>query len=116
MTASDSLDADTVDTIFARFAVVYGARFMNQWPAASLPEVKAGWAHELREFAGNSGAIDYALEHLPSDHAPMVLAFRDIARTHVAATNATKRQQDPPVTEADKQRALDILRSFRPPA
>jgi hypothetical protein len=110
-----ALDSDTVDVIFARLATIYGARFTNQWPAAQAAEVKRSWSHELREFAEDLDAIDYALSHLPSDHAPMVLEVRDLARTHRRVTSATEQRRQAPVTEEDRERAVAILRSFRRP-
>ena len=111
-----TLDSDTVDIVFARLAAVYGSRFANQWPSSALDEVKRTWSHELREFAHNLDAIDYALSHLPSGGAPMVLEFRDLARTHVAVTRAAfERMQSPVMTPEDRQRALDVLKSFRRP-
>ena len=109
------LDADTVDIIFARLAAVYGAKFTNQWPAGALPTIKAAWMDELREFAGNSDAIEYGLGKLPTDHAVMVLELRDLCRTHVRMVNAARTSRIAPQTQEEREHALAVLASFRRP-
>ena len=104
-----------VDEIFTRLSIVYGSRFTGQWPAAAISGVKDGWAHELREFAQNRGAVLYALEHLPTGNVPNVLELRDIARVHVRRQTITTSSPHATVTPEERQRALDVLASFRRP-
>lgn len=64
------------DEIFARLAVRYGAAWLSMWHGIDIAAVKADWCRELGGFAGNTGAIAYALEHLPADRPPNVAQFK----------------------------------------
>jgi hypothetical protein len=110
-----ALNADMVDSIFFRLAAVYGSRFTAQFPAKDADGVKEQWSYELREFAGNPGAIDYSLEHLPSVTPPTVLELRDVARAHVHRHTVTAKERYAPVTKEERIQALEILRSVRRP-
>ena len=73
-----SLPDSWVDRIFDKLTLVYGHQFLSRWDGIEIADVKADWAHELRGFAQNPGAIAYGLEHLPQGKAPTVLEFRAI--------------------------------------
>lgn len=76
-----SLPDAWVDRIFDKLTVVYGHQFLSRWDGMELADVKADWAHELRGFAQNLGALKYGLEHLPVSKPPSVLEFRAICNS-----------------------------------
>lgn len=81
-----SLDSRLVDRIFNRLLGIYGAQFKSKFSViengadVGVANAKETWAHELRNFGENLEAIAYALENLPTDHAPNAIEFRDICR------------------------------------
>lgn len=76
-----SLPAPWIERIFDKLTLVYGHQFLSRWDGINLIEVKADWAHELRGFAQNPGAIAYGLEHLPAGKAPTVIEFRAVCNS-----------------------------------
>jgi len=81
-----SLDQRLIDRIFNRLLGIYGAQFKAKFSVVEnnvdvgIANAKETWAHELRNFGDNLEAIAYALEHLPTEHAPNAIEFRDICR------------------------------------
>lgn len=75
-----SLPLPWVDRIFEKLTLVYGQPFLARWRDLDLDAVKHDWATELAGFERHSEAIAHALRNLPSDSAPTVLQFRDLAR------------------------------------
>ena len=81
-----SLAANLIDRIFVRLTGIYGSQFTSKFRHVEngldvgMANAKEAWAHELRNFGDRLEAIAYALEHLPTDHAPNALEFRDICR------------------------------------
>lgn len=71
-----------LDSLFARFAVRYGAAWMRQWDGVDIAAVKADWAEELSGYETNPDAIKYAIQHLPVDYPPKVGEF--LALCHAA--------------------------------
>lgn len=75
-----------MERIFARLQGLYGAQFtskfsrMDKGVDVGMLNAKATWANELGNFSDKPEAIAYALDHLPSDHAPNALEFRDVCR------------------------------------
>lgn len=75
-----------IERIFARLQGIYGAQFtskfsrMDQGVDVGMLNAKSTWADELGNFSDKPEAIAYALDHLPTDHAPNALEFRDICR------------------------------------
>lgn len=67
-----------VESLFARFAVRYGAAWMRQWEGVDIAAVKADWAEQLG--GTSSGGIKHALEHLPIDKPPTVGQFQALCR------------------------------------
>lgn len=65
----------SVDQLFGRLTLRYGAAFLRQWPDADLSMVKADWAHVLRGLPGS--AVKGALETLP-DKPPNASQFRKL--------------------------------------
>jgi hypothetical protein len=82
-----SLPETWVDRIFTKLSLVYGHQFLSRWDGLAMADVKADWAHELRGFAQNPGAISYALEHLPPGKAPTVLEFRAICNSPICGSS-----------------------------
>lgn len=81
-----TLPSQWTDRIFTRLQGIYGQQFtgkfsrMDQGMDIGMLNAKEVWAKELGNFATWPEAISYALEHLPPDHAPNALEFRDICR------------------------------------
>lgn len=67
-----------INALFARLQTRYGVSFSQQYDGIGIEAVKADWAHTLDGVSGD--AIHYALDRLPSDRAPNVMQFRDLAR------------------------------------
>lgn len=67
-----------VESLFARFAVRYGAAWIRQWEGVDIAAVKADWAEQLG--GTSSGSIKHALEHLPVDKPPTVGQFQALCR------------------------------------
>lgn len=93
-----------VDKIFLKLEMIYGHRFLSQWPGASVEAVKADWQHELDGMERNPEAIAYALSHLPHDNPVNVLQFREICRR--MPEPAFKALAQP---EADKEGVKKVL-------
>lgn len=105
-----------IDSLFAELAALYGARFMNQWAADMVPQVKNTWLRELREFESNPEALQYALDNLPADHCPMALEIRDLCRKYCADRDALARVPiQPRQTAEERARGLAILQAFHRP-
>lgn len=81
-----SLPSQWVDKIFLRLLGVYGAQFKAKFSViengvdVGMANAKEVWADELKTFRDWPEAIAYALQHLPTDHAPNAIEFRDICR------------------------------------
>lgn len=105
-----SLPDSWVDRIFTKLTNVYGHQFLSRWDGIDLVEVKADWAHELRGFAQNPGAIAYGLEHLPAGKAPTVIEFRAICNSPSAPRPETPLQLPNLLKRADEgARTLERL-------
>lgn len=72
------LPVSWVDSLFARFAVRYGAAWLRQWDGVDIVAVKADWAAELGGYGENPEAIKHALEHLPASYPPKVGEFLEL--------------------------------------
>ena len=103
-----NLDSRLVDRIFSRLLGIYGAQFKSKFSViengadVGVANAKETWAHELRNFGDNLEAIGYALENLPTDHAPNAIEFRDIARR---APRKEAPALEHKLTEEDHERA-----------
>lgn len=81
-----TLKTELVERIFARLIGIYGAQFKSKFSQVEagvdvgIEIAKAAWATELGGFGDKLEAIAYALDHLPTEHAPNALEFRDICR------------------------------------
>lgn len=71
------LPSRTIDAIFARMLVRYGAAWLRMWADIPMEAVKADWANELDKMS--PAHVRYALDHLPADYPPTVAQFRALA-------------------------------------
>lgn len=100
-----------IERIFARLQGIYGAQFtskfsrMDQGVDVGMLNAKSTWADELGNFSDKPEAIAYALDHLPTDHVPNALEFRDICR-RAPKKEAPQIEYKP--TEADKERHREM--------
>lgn len=75
-----------IDRIFQRLTGIYGSQFTAKFKQIvegvdeGTANAKDVWAKELGNFGDKPEAIAYALDHLPTEHAPNALEFRDICR------------------------------------
>ena len=108
------LSAESVDWIFGKLAVRYGARFAQQYADINPTAVKSDWGHVLDGFDRHPDALLYALENLPDIPPPNALQFRAIARR--APAPATDRLM-PPQPDRPPQAVRDLAaRMARPKA
>lgn len=78
-----TLPLSWIEKIFTRLRVVYGPALLAGVLGTQdkeIMEVMQGWAEELRNFKDHPGAIKYALNNLPADYPPNLLAFKAICR------------------------------------
>lgn len=75
-----SLPASWVDRIFAKLTLIHGQRFLGLYAGLDLAAVKAVWGKELAAYERRPDAIAWALDNLPADQVPTVLAFRELCR------------------------------------
>lgn len=71
-----SLPKQSVDQIFARLLVRYGATWIRMWDDIDMEAVKADWAEVLGHCSREQ--IRHALEHLPDVRPPNAMQFRDL--------------------------------------
>ena len=100
-----------IDRIFQRLTGIYGSQFTAKFKQIvdgideGTANAKGVWAKELGNFADKPEAIAYALDHLPTEHAPNALEFRDICRR---APRKEAAQIEYKLTEADKERHREM--------
>ncbi len=87
-----SLKSETVDWIFARMAVRYGAAWVAKWDGVPMDLVATDWARELDRMPMD--ALVYAMNYLPADFPPTVTHFRELC------IRAPMRSQSPPALSA----------------
>ena len=106
-----NLRDEWIDRIFQRLTGIYGSQFTAKFKQIvdgideGTANAKGVWAKELGNFADKPEAIAYALDHLPTDHAPNALEFRDICR-RAPKKEAPQIEYKP--TEADKERHREM--------
>lgn len=71
-----SLPKQSVDQIFARLLVRYGATWIRMWDDIDMEAVKADWAEVLGHCSREQ--IRHALEHLPDGRPPNAMQFREL--------------------------------------
>lgn len=68
---------DFVVQIHSALAIRYGRRWMAMWAGLDMELVRADWRRQLRDYAGNRGAVLHALDNLP-DQVPTASDFRQL--------------------------------------
>lgn len=83
----EAVPAAWVDRIWGVMRATYGVAFDRQWacpagidPVQHVSAMRTHWAGNLAVFAGNPGAIAYALDNLPVAHPPNLLEFVALCR------------------------------------
>lgn len=97
--------ADFVVQIHSALGVRYGRRWLAMWAGLDMGVVAADWRRELRDFALNPGAVQFALTQLP-DHPPTSSEFRRLCE---AAPRHVPRPLPAPVMSS---RGRDALRAL----
>lgn len=101
-----------IERIFARLQGIYGAQFtskfsrMDQGVDVGMLNAKSTWADELGNFSDKPEAIAYALDHLPTDHAPNALEFRDICRRAPAKEIEQRIEYKPTAEDTARHREM----------
>ena len=105
------LHSRTIDEIFGRLLVRYGAAWIRMWEGLDMKPVKADWATQLERFS--VADINYALDRLPEKYPPNVAEFRALCR---AAPAPQVKRLPPPAFRADKAREFveNIKGVFKP--
>jgi hypothetical protein len=99
------LDAAWVDYVFGKLTLRYGVMLARQY-ADLVPEaVRHDWATALDGVSAK--AIEYALEHCPTDRPPNVLQFRALCRQYRPAE--TLPALPAPKDKVDPQRVRKII-------
>jgi hypothetical protein len=105
MNKIEPLDQRIIDRVFNRLIGIYGAQFKSKFSVVEngidvgVANAKETWAHELRHFSDKLEAIGYGLEHLPTDHAPNAIEFRDICKRAPLKNEAVARVEYKPTEE-----------------
>lgn len=100
-----TLPATWIDRIFNRLIGIYGAQFKSKFSVVEngvdvgVANAKETWAGELATFRDWPEAIAYALDHLPAEHAPNALEFRDICRRAPRKSEAVAMVEYKPTAE-----------------
>lgn len=103
-----------IERIFARLQGIYGTQFtskfsrIDQGVDVGMLNAKATWSGELGNFYDKPEAIAFALDHLPTDHAPNALEFRDICR-RAPAKQAPQIDYTPTVEDKEHHRELSKM-------
>ncbi len=80
------LDQKWVAEIFKRLLGIYGAQFKNKFSSlengvdVGILAAKDIWAQELGTFGSRPESIAWALDNLPTDHAPNAVEFKELCR------------------------------------
>ena len=75
-----------VTKIFQRLNGIYGAQFRSKYSQiengidVGIALAADAWASELGDMVNRPEAIAYALDHLPTDHAPNAIQFLDACK------------------------------------
>lgn len=96
------MDASWVDRIFTRLLARYGSKWVRMWDGVDMAIVNADWVEVLQGV--NAGGIRYALDHLPPDHAPNAVQFRNLC--------LSKPEPELPRLEAPKADKARVMREL----
>lgn len=101
MEEKKSLTKAETKNLFSRLELVYGAALRARWQDLPWTEVMGDWAARLGDFTGDSEAINYALEHLPDDFPPTVIAFKKLCEQ--GAKERAEREREAVRLELERQ-------------
>ena len=104
-----SLPLPWVDKIFQKLTLTFGRDFLGRWEGIPIEELKADWAHELRNLQQSPASIAYGLETCLAGKPPTVQEFRAACVRHVPPTVAL------PSPPADPERVAAELAKLRKP-
>lgn len=99
-----TLHSSSVEQIFARMLVRYGAMWLRMFDGVDDEALKADWASVLGGLP--EWAIRYGLENLPADRPPTAMQFRAICAT--ARSDAPALPYSPP--PKNPTRAAEVRR------
>ena len=99
---------ESVDQLFALFAVSYGKRWMDMWDGLDMDMVASLWADELGGLKVRH--IKYGIEHRPKVHPPTAMEFRDICKM---APEPSMQCLPEPYTAPDPARVAEVLAPLR---
>lgn len=99
-----------VDSLFNKFAVLYGNKFSSQYAGADMDEVRREWVRQLDGFERHKEALVYAVQHLPADWPPTVLEFKELLRRAPAPEAPAL-----PAPKADPARVAEALSQMARP-
>lgn len=109
-----------LDYIFGYMGAVYGASFTRHWEQVDPDLVRGVWTKELGKFLTYKPTLDYALSHLPPNHPPSAIAFRNICNAGpsipakpVTMITRQKTQYETARGEIEKSKALERLKELR---
>ena len=104
-----SLPLPWVEKIFMKLSLTFGREFLGRWEGIPLEDVKADWAHELRNLQQSPASIAYGLENCLGGKPPTVQEFRAACVRRVAPAVAL------PAPPADPERVAAELAKLRSP-
>lgn len=84
---------DWVQDLFLKIGTRYGNTWANMWDGMDIDLVQDEWAEVLAPYRNIPGAIEHAINHLPTDWPPTMLQFVDLCRR---APRPAERQLPPP--------------------
>ena len=111
---------ELIDRLFARFATLYGNRFVDLWRNIDMVEVRAAWAHELQPYSPQ--IIGTAVKGLGT-HPPSLPEFIDLCQRakgtfHASfepALPAPKEDPTTPEVSAARERCMETMRKYKNP-
>lgn len=118
-----NLPESWVAKIFSELSGLYGAQFRSKFSQiengvdVGIKMAMVAWSKELGGFVDHPDAIAYALNHLPTEHAPNALEFRDICRRAPRKSEAVAAIEYKPTAEdITRQRELShkVAEAVRP--
>lgn len=77
---------DWIERIFHRLSGIYGLQFRNKFAEfkdgedVGTPNAMIIWGEELGAFGEHPERIAWALDNLPTDHAPNAIEFKELCR------------------------------------
>lgn len=107
------LPNEWIKRIFERFGAVYGPARMHSIWGTDLQNIFAVWAEELSAFGSTPSAIKYALENLPEEYPPSLVAFKQLCREGVKmqANNQLLLANKP--TQEDMQKGRENMEKIK---